>query len=163
MRFTPIDLVQIVSDINSPVMDIHLDLVRFAGNDLMVQVPFSMPHRALVDLMGNTTLQDFLMAMTRVGLPFALVASLDGEEDRLIRVDKDQIIIRLPGESYNGTWGSAPVDEILGRGAWKRGVDQSLRSLADLEQHVRNLCAPGPVQDAMLAMVKVGKASRATR
>ena len=137
-------------------------LIRLHGDDRMVRVPMALDHlRAILPVLGaSSTPESMAAALDHARIPHEPTLALLGDETALVRVDPKKVLIRTPGPEYVGTWASAPVTEIIGEGAWKLGVDESLRALQALEDHVQTLRVDSPLRAAMLDILDAARATR---
>jgi hypothetical protein len=107
----------------------------------------------LQELAKVPSVEVLAVKLLAVGLIIQPTLGLQGDEDYLVRLDRDQIIIRIPEADYIGTWASAPVVKILGRGAWTRGVDESIRQLQVLKMDVASKMVASHLKDAVLSII----------
>lgn len=151
-------------------------LIRLAGNPLMlrIQAGEGFDARTLARLATRMRLGTFhsptLEALIRclnaegfrdISAP-AGVLNLRGDEDMLLRVDPGkQVLVRTCGPRYRKSpdWSTAPVTHVFEPGCtWIAGRDVSRGQLKSLEQDVMDKTPAGPLRDALLAILKVGRA-----
>ena len=141
-------------------------VIRLAGQDPMARVFIANlkdlePQLLQLGAECKTPLDLFGQLVAR-GFPTLVTTKLLGDEFALVRLDKDQAIIRVPGPLFkqHPSWATADMARILGRGAWNPEVDDSLHQLHRLRAEVNRTVRSGDIRLALNAIITVAEQRR---